>query len=57
LTIRSLTSKSSTSAGEGIHLDRQFLSRLVGKVYQERTKRADRWTLNYALAAFEDTMT
>ena len=44
-------------AEEGIHLDRQYLSKLVAKVYQERTKRADRQTLNYALAAFEDTMT
>jgi hypothetical protein len=44
-------------AEDGIHLDRQYLSKLVAKVYQERTKRADRQTLNYALAAFEDTMT
>ena len=44
-------------AKEGIHLDRDYLSKLANKVYQERTKRADRQTLNYALAAFEDTMT
>jgi hypothetical protein len=44
-------------AQEGIHLDRDYLSKLANKVYQERTKRADRQTLNYALAAFEDTMT
>ena len=44
-------------AEEGIHLDRDYLSKLANKVYQERTKRADRQTLNYALAAFEDTMT
>jgi hypothetical protein len=42
---------------EGISLDRDYLSKLVSKVYQERVKRADRATLNYALAAFEDTMT
>lgn len=42
---------------EGIHLDRDYLSKLANKVYQERSKRADRQTLNYALAAFEDTMT
>jgi hypothetical protein len=42
---------------DGIHLDRDYLSKLLRKVYQERTKRADRQTLNYALAAFEDTMT
>jgi hypothetical protein len=42
---------------DGIHLDRDYLSKLPRKVYQERTKRADRQTLNYALAAFEDTMT
>jgi arginine repressor len=42
---------------EGITLDREYLSKLVGKVYRERIKRADHQTLNYALAAFEDTMT
>jgi hypothetical protein len=28
--------------------------KLLGKVFQERFKRADRRTLNYALAAFDD---
>jgi hypothetical protein len=42
---------------EGISLDLDYLSKLVAKVYQERVKRVDRATLNYALAAFEDTMT
>mgnify|MGYP001198642733 CR=1 FL=1 len=42
---------------EGIILDREYLSKLVGKVLRERIKRADRQTLNFALAAFEDTMT
>jgi len=41
---------------EGITLDREYLSKLVGKVLRERIKRADRQTLNYALAAFEDTI-
>jgi hypothetical protein len=42
---------------EGINMDRDVLSKLLGKVYRERIKRADRQTLNYALASFEDTMT
>ena len=42
---------------EGISMDRDFLSKLLGKVYRERIKRADRQTLAYALASFEDTMT
>lgn len=42
---------------EGIHMDRDFLSKLLSKVYRERITRADRHTLNQALAAFEDTMT
>jgi hypothetical protein len=42
---------------EGLHLDRDYLSKLLGKVYRERVTRADRQTLNNALAAFEDTMT
>jgi hypothetical protein len=42
---------------EGIVLDRGYLGSLVNSVYLERIHRADRATLNYALAAFEDTMT
>jgi hypothetical protein len=42
---------------EGIVLDGEYLSKLVGKAFRERIERADRATLNYALAAFEDTMT
>jgi hypothetical protein len=42
---------------EGLHLNRDYLSTLVKKVYRERVTRADRQTLNNALAAFEDTMT
>jgi len=41
----------------GIKIERHYLSTLVKKIYAERIKRADRQTLNYALAAFEDTMT
>lgn len=43
--------------GENIHLDRGFLAKLLKDVYRERMTRADRVTLNHALAAFEDTMT
>jgi hypothetical protein len=41
----------------GIKIERHYLSTIVRKIYAERVKRADRQTLNYALAAFEDTMT
>jgi hypothetical protein len=41
----------------GIKIERHYLSTLVKKIYAERVKRADRQTLNYALASFEDTMT
>jgi hypothetical protein len=41
----------------GIKIERHYLSGIVRKLYAERAKRADRQTLNYALAAFEDTMT
>jgi hypothetical protein len=39
---------------DGITLDRNYLGSLLNAVLAERTHRA---TLNYALAAFEDTMT
>jgi len=41
---------------DGIHLDRNYLGKLLNEVYTERAKRADRTTLNNALASFEDTM-
>jgi hypothetical protein len=41
----------------GIKVERHYLSGIVRKLYAERAKRADRQTLNYALAAFEDSMT
>jgi arginine repressor len=42
---------------EGLDLDRTYLGSLMNAIYAERTKRADTMMLNYALAAFEDTMT
>jgi hypothetical protein len=42
---------------EGIHLDRNYVGKLLNEIYSERTKRADRMTLNNALASFEDVMT
>ncbi|HLY40463.1 MAG TPA: hypothetical protein VKR52_04575 [Terracidiphilus sp.] len=41
----------------GIRIERHYLSGIVRKLYAERTRRADHQTLNYALAAFEDSMT
>ena len=41
----------------GIKIERHYLSGIVRKLYAERARRADRQALNYALAAFEDTMT
>lgn len=41
----------------GIKIERHYLSGIVRKIYRERALRADRQTLNYALAAFEDAMT
>ena len=40
----------------GFTLDRFYLSKLVAEIRRERVRRADRQTLNYALASFEDTM-
>ena len=40
-----------------IKIERHYLSQLVRKFYAERAVRADRQTLNQALAAFEDSMT
>jgi len=36
----------------GLHLDRDYLSKLVGKVFRERIKRADRQTLNQMASGF-----
>jgi hypothetical protein len=40
-----------------LKLDRAYITKLAKKIYAERAKRADRYTLNQALAAFQDTMT
>jgi uncharacterized protein (DUF2164 family) len=40
-----------------IKIERHYLCGIVRKLYAERARRADRQTLNYALASFEDTMT
>jgi len=41
---------------DGLTLDRHYIGRLVNKIHVERTKRADTWTLNIALASFQDAM-
>lgn len=41
---------------EGLRLDRKYLGTLVNGIQAERAKRANKWTLNYALAAFQDAM-
>lgn len=41
---------------EGLHLDRKYLGTLVNGMLAERSRRADRATLNFALASFEDAM-
>ncbi len=41
---------------EGLRLDRKYLGTLVNSIYRERVRRADTWTLNQALAAFQDAM-
>jgi hypothetical protein len=42
---------------EGLKLDRHYVGKLVGEIHTERAKRADTWTLNLALASFQDAMT
>jgi hypothetical protein len=41
----------------GLDLERHYLGKLMKEVNAERVRRADRQTLNFALASFEDTMT
>ena len=41
----------------GMKLDREYVTKLAKKLYAERARRADRYTLSAALAAFQDTMT
>lgn len=41
---------------DGLKLDRHYVGKLVKEIYVERTKRADTWVLNHALASFQDAM-
>jgi len=41
---------------DGLRLDRRYLASLVKAIQTERIKRAQTWTLNMALASFEDAM-
>jgi hypothetical protein len=41
---------------EGLTLDRHYIGKLLKEIYTERTKRADTWILNHALASFQDAM-
>jgi hypothetical protein len=41
---------------DGLKLDRHYVGKLVKEIYTERTKRADTWILNHALASFQDAM-
>ncbi len=41
---------------DGLKLDRHYVGKLVNEIYAERTKRADTWILNHALASFQDAM-
>ena len=41
---------------DGLKLDRHYVGKLVGEIHTERARRADTWTLNLALASFQDAM-
>lgn len=41
---------------DGLHLDRNYINSLVNQIHAERAKRADTWSLNLALASFQDAM-
>ena len=41
---------------KGMSLDRKYLGQLLNGIHAERTKRANTWTLNTALADFQDAM-
>jgi len=41
---------------QGLELDRNYINGLVNQIHRERAKRADIWTLNMALASFQDAM-
>ncbi len=42
---------------EGLHLDLNYIGKLRNKIVAERARRVDRYTINNALAVFEDIMT
>jgi hypothetical protein len=44
-------------AAQSLPLDRHYIASLVRQIQTERVKRAETWTLNTALSAFQDTMT
>ena len=63
--VRSLIVQQPMLSGEGIRrhleqqglvLDRRYINALVSQIHAERAKRADTWTLNMALASFQDAM-
>ena len=41
---------------DGLDLERHYICSLVNAIHAERAKRADTWTLNMALASFQDAM-
>jgi hypothetical protein len=41
---------------QGLTLDRHYIGSLLKAIHTERAKRADTWTLNMALASFQDAM-
>jgi hypothetical protein len=43
-------------AAQDLPLDRHYIASLVKQIQTERIRRADTWTLNIALASFQDAM-
>jgi hypothetical protein len=41
---------------QGMTLDRHYINPFINAIHAERSKRADTWTLNVALALFQDAM-
>jgi hypothetical protein len=41
---------------DGLVLDRHYINKLVQEIHTQRIKRAETWTLNVALASFQDAM-
>jgi hypothetical protein len=44
-------------ATQDLPLDRHYIASLVKAIQTERIKRSETWTLNFALASFQDVMT